>query len=252
MLDFGCGAGRTLRHFLPEAERATFAGCDIHQQTVEWLESTLSPPLKVFINGEEPPLPVADGSFDLVYASSVFSHLTDSWARWLVEVARVLGDGGLLVATFHGRGWWAGRGVAGQAGIPWDEDRIGMHVEHYGTSFHDSWGPAVYLSEWWLREHWGRAFDVLRYVPDGYSLPDEQRAQGLGQGVVTLRKKPVRVTAEELERPGDDPRELAAALHSRDLVYREVAHLHQFELARLNREWHEMQAELARLRERDA
>lgn len=248
VLDFGCGCGRTLRQLAGEAARASFSGCDIHAESIRWVEEHLSPPFEVFVNGEEPPLPLEDASCDLVFASSVFSHLTDAWARWLVEVHRVLDEDGLLVATFHGGGWW-GRGVAGQAGVPWDEDRIGMHVEHYGTSFTDSWGPAVYLSEWWLRDHWGRAFDVVRYVPRGYSLPPEQRGQGLGQGVVTLRKKPVRVTAEELEEPGDDPRELAAALHSRALVYREVAHLHQSELARLNREWHEMQAEIARLHE---
>jgi SAM-dependent methyltransferase len=247
VLDFGCGVGRTLRHFLPEAERASFAGCDIHGPSVEWLKEALSPPMEFFVNGEEPPLPVGDASYDLVYAGSVFSHLTDSWARWLLEMRRILAPGGVFVATFHGSGWWAERGVAGQAGIPWDEDRIGMHIEHYGTNFDDSWGPAVYLSQWWLREHWGRAFEVVRYVPHGYSVTPELRARGIGQGVVTLRPRDVELTPEDLERPGDDPRELAAALHSRALVYREVAHLHNGELARLNREWREMQAEIARL-----
>jgi SAM-dependent methyltransferase len=246
VLDFGCGVGRTLRHFVREAQQGAFTGCDLHVPSVEWLTRELSPPFEFFANGEEPPLPVADSSFDLVYAGSVFSHLTDSWARWLLEMQRVLAARGLLVATFHGSGWWH-CGVAGRAGVPWNEDRIGMHVEHYGASFDDSWGPAVYLSEWWLREHWGRAFEILRHVPHGYSVTAEQRARGLGQGVVTLRRKSIALAPEDLERPGDDARELAAALYSRELVYREVAHLHGGELARLNREWREMQGEIARL-----
>src|SRR4051794_14301874 len=38
VLDFGCGAGRTLRHFGAEAERAEFWGCDIDAPSIAWLE----------------------------------------------------------------------------------------------------------------------------------------------------------------------------------------------------------------------
>ena len=50
VLDFGCGAGRTLRHFLDEAESGTFYGCDIDVPSIAWLESNLSPPFTVFAN----------------------------------------------------------------------------------------------------------------------------------------------------------------------------------------------------------
>ena len=36
-----------------------------------------------------------DGAYDLVLAVSVFTHLTASWSAWLVELHRVLADGGL-------------------------------------------------------------------------------------------------------------------------------------------------------------
>src|SRR5215216_1303536 len=49
VLDFGCGPGKALRHFLPEAERCEFFGCDIHEPSIRWLEEHLSPPLKVFV-----------------------------------------------------------------------------------------------------------------------------------------------------------------------------------------------------------
>jgi SAM-dependent methyltransferase len=50
------------------------------------------------------PLPLADGSFDLVWASEVIEHVADT-ARWLSEVRRVLAPAGrLLVSTpDHGR-----------------------------------------------------------------------------------------------------------------------------------------------------
>src|SRR5215207_4960131 len=75
VLDFGCGAGRTLRHFLTEAETAEFWGCDIDSDSVEWLDRTLCPPLHVFRNETDPPLPLPDRSLDLIWAISVFSHL---------------------------------------------------------------------------------------------------------------------------------------------------------------------------------
>jgi ubiquinone/menaquinone biosynthesis C-methylase UbiE len=50
------------------------------------------------------PLPFEDGSFELVWASEVIEHVTDT-ARWLSEVRRVLAPAGRLLVTTpsHGR-----------------------------------------------------------------------------------------------------------------------------------------------------
>ena len=53
VLDFGCGAGRTLRHFLPETASAEVWGCDIDADSVAWIQRELSPPLQVFQNGPD-------------------------------------------------------------------------------------------------------------------------------------------------------------------------------------------------------
>ncbi len=42
VLDFGCGAGRTLRHFVEEAQVAEFSGCDIHGGSVDWINANLN------------------------------------------------------------------------------------------------------------------------------------------------------------------------------------------------------------------
>src|SRR3954463_7573345 len=49
VLDFGCGAGRTLRHFVPEAKagETEVGGCDTARSSIEWLRAPLVPPLKV-------------------------------------------------------------------------------------------------------------------------------------------------------------------------------------------------------------
>jgi SAM-dependent methyltransferase len=212
VLDFGCGAGRTLRHFLPEAESAEVWGCDIDPESIAWLEATLSPPLKVFVNGPEPPLPQPDATFDLIWVVSVFTHLVESWSSWLLELRRVLKPGGILVATFMSEA--LSEPIAGEQ---WDEDRFGMNAIRYGQSW-DLGGPMVLHSSWWIEEHWGRAFEMLEVAPRGFA--------GRLQGVAVMRRDERDVTREELERidPGE-PRELLALQHNIGQLRKETADL---------------------------
>lgn len=48
MLDFGCGAGRTLRHFLTEAGSGEFWGTDVDAASIDWMKENLCPPLHVW------------------------------------------------------------------------------------------------------------------------------------------------------------------------------------------------------------
>jgi SAM-dependent methyltransferase len=215
-LDFGCGAGRTLRHFRTEAESAEFYACDIDSASIAWLEAHLSPPFHVFRNFEEPRLPQPSGFFDLVYAFSVFTHLAESSSAWLLELHRVLKPEGMLVATFLNEG---SRPLYG--GGEWEEDRIGMNVLGRWKPW-DSGGPIVFHSEWWLREHWGRAFELVtveRYDPYGHE------SLRMGQGCVVMRPRPGSPDAGELMRPGTDPRELAALRHNVEQLQREAEEL---------------------------
>ncbi len=59
LLDFGCGAGRTLRHFLDQADSAEIWGCDIDAESIDWLQRNLCPPLHALRNEAEPGLPFA-------------------------------------------------------------------------------------------------------------------------------------------------------------------------------------------------
>lgn len=96
VLDFGCGCGRTSRHW-----RTPIHGTDIHPELVAWCQEHL--PGEYTVNDPEPPTPYADSSFDVVYAVSVFTHLTvDRQRQWLAEFARIIRPGGLLLLTTHG------------------------------------------------------------------------------------------------------------------------------------------------------
>jgi SAM-dependent methyltransferase len=126
VLDFGCGAGRVLRQFQDESRDSEFWGCEIDRLSVDWINANLSPACKAIACNEEPGLPVGDGSFDLIYSISVFTHLTDHSSGWLLELHRTLAPGGLLLASFLGE---AMSDVL--IGEPWEEDRIGFNAVLY-------------------------------------------------------------------------------------------------------------------------
>ncbi|MEO6857879.1 MAG: class I SAM-dependent methyltransferase [Solirubrobacteraceae bacterium] len=195
-LDFGCGSGRVLRHFLELDPAPELWGCDIDGASIEWLQANLKP-LHVFRNELMPPLPVQDGFFDLIWATSVFTHI-DRWSEWLLEMHRVLAPGGVLIASWLGEGIWDA-----MVGEPYRPAEIGVTVlRHWQVG-----GAWVFHSEWWLREHWGRAFDVLAITPPP-RLPDG--SPEVTHSYIALRAKPGQFTAAELERPApEEPRELA-------------------------------------------
>lgn len=211
VLDFGCGAGRLMRQFAAEAEVAEFTGCDIHGASIDWLQQNLCPPFVAFQCSEEPVLPQPDGYFDLIYAISVYTHLTDNWAGWLLEHHRVLAEGGFLLVSFLGEGQ-----IGPLIGEVWDEDRIGMNSLWAGKSW-EKGGPIVFHSPWWLRAHWGRIFEIVELAPRfGGDVPT-------GHGMVLLRRKSVQMTVGELERlEPHEPRETTALAHHVEQLRRET------------------------------
>lgn len=213
VLDMGCGAGRTLRHFLDEAETCELWGCDIDEASVEWLGANLTPPVRVMRGAEHPPLPFPDGFFDLIWCVSLFTHLTN-WAEWLAELHRLVAEDGLVICTYHG-GPYAG---AADLPLPWAEERAGLVIVGNGVRFTESTGPAVFCSGHWLERHWGRAFEIVEHRPTGFAGYDP------GQGLVLMRPRPGAVDAAELERIDEsDPREVEGLRYQVEMLLAEIA-----------------------------
>ncbi len=209
VLDFGCGAGRTLRHFLAEAEGADFWGVDVDPASIAWLRRNLCPPVSARRIAHGPPAGLEPGSFDLIWAISVFTHLPQMTSlQWLLELHRLLKPGGLLIATYYGR--WNSQFLAGE---PWDDDKVGMNVLQHTRPW-DEGGPVVLMSDWWVRAHWGRAFEILEVTPQFHNFT-----------WLLMRRRDVELTTEDLERPEGDPREVAALRHNLRQLQREVEEL---------------------------
>jgi SAM-dependent methyltransferase len=215
VLDFGCGAGRTLRHFLDEAEAAEIWGCDIDEPSIAWVRDRLCPPLHAFVSDPEPPLPRPDGHFALIWAISVFTHLTDAWSRWLAELHRLCADDGLLIVSYMGERLSEELGAG-----PWDEERVGMNML-YAWQDWELGGPFVFHSDWWVRAHWGRAFEFVAVDTEPVVVGELSK-----HSWALLRKRPVGLAPEDLERPeAGEPRELEAIRHNLRQVQAEAGRI---------------------------
>jgi SAM-dependent methyltransferase len=103
--EWGCGAGRVVRHLPSIAEDVTAYGTDYSEELIEWCQQHIGD--VTFVRNElEPPLPFPDDSFDFLYSLSVFTHLApDLQRRWLMDQLRVVRPGGLISFSVHGNAY---------------------------------------------------------------------------------------------------------------------------------------------------
>lgn len=176
VLDVGSGSGRVAVALTGDLDGGTYDGFDIVPANVDWCRRAISSrhpnfrfELADIENAQYNPrgsqraseyrFPYADGSFDLVVATSVFTHTRpDETARYLQEAARTLRPGGRLLSTFFLLNDESERmGAAGRARIDFaHEFRDGSGRRYWGE---DPNTPeyAVALREADLRELCGEA-----------------------------------------------------------------------------------------------
>ncbi|WP_460824320.1 class I SAM-dependent methyltransferase [Lysobacter olei] len=118
VLEIGSGYGRVAVALTDVLRAGTYDGVEILEDGVRWSRERITPRFPNFTfhhadvanayireNGREADgyrLPFADGTFDLVYLTSVFTHMRPAVIRhYLTEIARVLKQGGRLLATYY-------------------------------------------------------------------------------------------------------------------------------------------------------
>src|SRR5205085_11212470 len=102
VLDFGCGAARQILHLTRLYPQLQISACDVDFDVIRFVQQAY-PQVDAYASSFDPPLRYPDGTFDLIYSVSIFSHLSfDDRKLWLAELSRVLKPGGLAILTFNG------------------------------------------------------------------------------------------------------------------------------------------------------
>jgi SAM-dependent methyltransferase len=175
-LDFGCSSGRVVRVLAAAYPDTRWLGCDPNERAISWARANL-PGIEFFVNGNQPPLTISDGSLDLAFAISIWSHFEPALGtRWFDEMHRVIRAGGHLVVTTHGStsvAWYAAEGLrsAEQSGEIrralweqgwWYHDEFGRDGD-WGV-VNPAWGTS-FLSPEWLLERLCPRWRVLEFAP---------------------------------------------------------------------------------------
>ena len=202
IFDFGCGAGRLIQ-FMPSAAHIRVHGTDVNTALIQFAKEKF-PAVTLKVNDFNPPLSYSDGTFDLIYSFSVFSHLTEeAELNWLDELARIGAKNALYLITVHGdhfinsilpdkkneivaKGGFHYQVVHNRTGSEWDFP-IG-----YEASFHTHNN---------IMEKWSRWFNILEIYSGSsaaeYLWPDAplslandlSTAPPMGQALVVMAKK---------------------------------------------------------------
>jgi len=118
VLDVGCGFGRIAHAFVNYLHpSAHYAGFDVVPRMIDWAQTTITPRYPNFefkcvdlynatynpngkLQSRDLRFPYEDSSFDMVFLTSVFTHMHgDDVRHYLDEIRRVLRPGGRCLAT---------------------------------------------------------------------------------------------------------------------------------------------------------
>lgn len=172
ILDFGCGCGRLTRYMnlLGEAG-ARCVGCDVDAPAIEWSQKHLPNSGTFFTSSDRPPiLAVEKGTFDLIVALSVFTHLPeDMQDAWLAELMSLLRPGGLLLATFHGP--YYHRFVPEELREKFGDDGF-VHCDLGKTRDLPDYYLTTFHTTDYIKARWSRFGELAEIVPMAVQLQD--------------------------------------------------------------------------------
>jgi SAM-dependent methyltransferase len=162
LLDFGCGCGRVLRH-LKNYKSIRLHGTDCNATAIRWCDENLNF-AEFSSNALQPPLRYRAQSFDLIYAFSIFTHLTEQLQKaWIVELGRVLKPNGLLVITTNGDQYIQGDPLSRAEQEAYRRGELVLRRQDIvGQNACVAFHPESYV-----RRTLARGFDLLDFLPAG-------------------------------------------------------------------------------------
>jgi len=135
--DFASGYGRSTRFLAAEVLPDRVWAAEILPEAVEFQGSVLG--VHAVLSETDPADLEIDQRFDLIYVSSLFSHLPDrTWAEWLDRLWGLLADDGLLIMSVHDESTMRPEhGVMGDSGLVFlpITEVAALDTEDYGATF---------------------------------------------------------------------------------------------------------------------
>ena len=166
ILDFGCGCGRILAGWEGSLGEAELYGVDVNPALIDFCQHNIGF-AKTAVCSAFPPLVLANTAFDLVYAASVWTHMTLPQAvQWAGEMARVVTTGGVLMISYHGDYYFRELASFAPEGCQWLAERgyyVHKHV-HPDQTFLGSNDYATYMTSEFVRSLF-KGFQLLRIYP---------------------------------------------------------------------------------------
>lgn len=161
ILDLGCGCGRVIRHLSTLPSSTRLYGTDYNSELISWCCRHLKF-AEFGVNQLNPPLPYATGSFGLVYALSVFTHLPEHLQiPWTEEIKRVLQPGGYLILTLHGDHYF--ESLAPKEQEIYKANRLVVRdITVAGTNLCAAFHPRTYV-----KSHMAEGYDLVEFVAEG-------------------------------------------------------------------------------------
>jgi SAM-dependent methyltransferase len=189
ILDFGCGWGRVIRFFLRDVDPSKLYGVDPSREMIQICRQT-NRWSSFFVIEPRPPTSFPPDMFDLIFANSVFSHLSEDVHReWLTEFDRILRPGGLLVATTWPRAFIEAREEQFSHLPEWMQvhrpafpnpetwlaaydagEYVHSRLGHSGSR--DYFGETCIPKEY-VQRHWTEYFDFVDFIDDRRRCPQD-------------------------------------------------------------------------------
>lgn len=177
LLDWQCGDGRVMRHFLDNWPGADLCGIDSDRERIAFCKRRFSG--GAFVHGSfKPSAPLGSESFDAVYSLAAMPLLRMEEQRmWIEELARLLKPGGLAILAFAGEcaaayasryldgGWWSrwkNKGYNDELSDPALRARLGV----------PDYFPIVYRSAENVRIESSEGFETLAIEPARFGYLD--------------------------------------------------------------------------------
>lgn len=183
ILDFGCGWGRLIRYFAKDVPEQNLFGCDPDDEILKVCSETRVPGVLKHSDYRPQQLPFEE-KFDLIYAYSVFTHLSETTHfECLNAIFKALAPGGLLIVTVRPRSFIELKGIElSRFSSDVIKDMVlrfndGQYIyAHYNRApvdgeitYGDTAIPLTYI-----KKHWTKMFELvgpLVFDEDPYQIP---------------------------------------------------------------------------------